>query len=455
MYLPVESHLRELDGKILLAAAAAERGRPAILGFQSDLRGRMAGMPRGIYMAKSFGPPKPLANFLRMFRDLGHAVVGWDEEGLVHAGQSVYAKRRASPRTLPALSAIFSWGQDYTKLVTSLPYYHGTPLFETGNPRIDLLHPRVRGYFGAEAAKLRAAYGGYILINSNFGRVNPLLGSAFVAAHDGSAATRRPQSAPPGEVWGNMVAHRFALFEAFCNLLPVLAARFSGRQIVLRPHPAERLDTWREVAAGFSNVHIIREGAVAPWILGAEVMIHNGCTTAIESALLDRPAVAYQPLRSQQNDWHLPNDVSHTAGSEDQLFQMLENHLEGSGRLTVTASQKERLSHHVVLADDTLAVDRILDVIDRHEASWDREPPLLSRMASGLLTRLRAAEAGITGALIPRHMNSRVVQDIHFPPLPESEMRQRLERFSKVTGRFSRVEVHAVTAKIFAFSAAA
>jgi surface carbohydrate biosynthesis protein len=454
MYLPVESHLRELDGKILLAAAAAERGRPAILGFQTDLRRRMAGMPRGIYMAKSFGPPKPLANFLRMFRDLGHSVVGWDEEGLVHAGQSVYARRRASPRTLPVLSAIFSWGQDYTNLVTSLPYYHGTPLFETGNPRIDLLHPRVRGYFDAEAAKLRAAYGGYILINSNFGRVNPLIGNAFVAANDGSSAIKKPEAAP-GELWSNMVAHRFALFEAFRNLLPALAARFPGRQIVLRPHPAERLDTWQDVAAGFANIHIIREGGVAPWILGAEVMIHNGCTTAIESALLDRPAVAYQPIRSQQNDWHLPNDVSHCADSEEHLFQMLENHLGGSDRLTVTDLQKERLSRHVFLADDQLAVDRILDVIDRHESSWDREPPALPRLASGLLTRLRAAEAGITGALIPRHMNSREVQDINFPPLPEAEMRQRLERFSKVTGRFSGVEVRAITDKIFAFSAAA
>ena len=44
--------------------------------------------------------------------------------------------------------------------------------FETGNPRIDLLRREVRGYYDDDVAALRRRFGRYILLNSNFGRVN-------------------------------------------------------------------------------------------------------------------------------------------------------------------------------------------------------------------------------------------------------------------------------------------
>ena len=53
--------------------------------------------------------------------------------------------------------------------------FRGIPVEAVGNPRFDLLRPELRSYFADDVADLRHRYGRYILVNSNFGRLNHLL----------------------------------------------------------------------------------------------------------------------------------------------------------------------------------------------------------------------------------------------------------------------------------------
>ncbi|HDJ28283.1 MAG TPA: hypothetical protein ENF28_03435, partial [Proteobacteria bacterium] len=95
--IPVESQVRELDAKILLACAAAERGFPVIIGSRAFIHFQVGSLSRGVYLAKSM---RTLS--IRMFtilRDLGHEIVGWDEEGLVRWPDDEYYRWRLSPVT--------------------------------------------------------------------------------------------------------------------------------------------------------------------------------------------------------------------------------------------------------------------------------------------------------------------------------------------------------------------
>ena len=49
LFLPIETKVRELDGKLLLAATAAERGWGVILGHKDNLAAETADM-RGIVL---------------------------------------------------------------------------------------------------------------------------------------------------------------------------------------------------------------------------------------------------------------------------------------------------------------------------------------------------------------------------------------------------------------------
>ena len=54
LLIPVENQVRELDAKLLLACVAAERGLTSILGPKREVEFRIASLPRGIFLSKSF-----------------------------------------------------------------------------------------------------------------------------------------------------------------------------------------------------------------------------------------------------------------------------------------------------------------------------------------------------------------------------------------------------------------
>jgi surface carbohydrate biosynthesis protein len=74
LIIPVENQVRELDPKLLLAYVAAKRGFSSILGFRREIH--------GIYLSKSMTAASDL--MFQIMRKLGHEIVAWDEEALVH-----------------------------------------------------------------------------------------------------------------------------------------------------------------------------------------------------------------------------------------------------------------------------------------------------------------------------------------------------------------------------------
>ena len=95
LIIPVENQVRELDAKLLLSCVAAERGFRVIMGSRAYIHFKIAAMPRGVYLAKSM---RSLSNrMFRIIRNLGHEIVAWDEEALVHPPADIYFNLRLTP----------------------------------------------------------------------------------------------------------------------------------------------------------------------------------------------------------------------------------------------------------------------------------------------------------------------------------------------------------------------
>ena len=76
----------------------------------------------------------------RIMRNLGHEVVAWDEEALVHLPAETYYSRRLSPAAMAHVSRFFAWGEDNAQLWRQYPQLPENAVIEvTGNPRNDLL----------------------------------------------------------------------------------------------------------------------------------------------------------------------------------------------------------------------------------------------------------------------------------------------------------------------------
>ena len=171
LIIPVENQVRELDPKLLLACIAARRGFPSVIGSHREIDFRIASFPRSQYLCKSF-----TVSNLKMFRiihKLGHQIVSWDEEALVHLPSEMYYSRRLSPLTMKYLSHLFAWGEDNAELWRQYPELPaGLPIHITGNPRNDMLRTEMRAFYKREVEEIRNLYGEFILVNTNFNHVN-------------------------------------------------------------------------------------------------------------------------------------------------------------------------------------------------------------------------------------------------------------------------------------------
>ncbi len=451
LIVPVESQVRELDAKLLLACAAAERGFTVILGSRTYVNFAMPFLERGVFLAKSLRSISKL--MLNYIVDLGHQVVAWDEESLVRFASPEYYPWRYSRDTFRAIRHLFAWGPDDAEFFKGYSGYPGTPIHITGNPRIDLLRREMREYFSADAARLRARYGDFILINTNFSFVNnfvPALNLMQPVATGGRAEISRTGRGLSREFAQGMAAHQGIICEYFRMLMPRLAQWFPNRQIVLRPHPSENHEYWRSLLAAYPNVHVLHEGNVAPWLMACRVLIHNGCTTAVEAALLDCPAITFQPVVSSCFDYRLPNSLSHVATTVDEVLAITDDVLNGvTGPLDVSI-REQIFARHLAGTSGRLAVDRCVDVLEASGYGRDPlpRPPWTRHAAAWMGANLRTLVKRVN-SLRPEHRNSAAYHDHRFPAISVAQINERIRRFGRLLGRFAQVGAEPISPHIF------
>ena len=451
LIIPVENQVRELDGKLLLACAAAERGFRVIIGSLAFVEFLTPFLSRGIYLAKSMTPVGQ--KMLRLIHGLGHDIVAWDEETLVRYDAPDYPNWRFSAAGFGLLDHLFAWGQDDAELFASYHGYNGAPVHLTGNPRIDLLRPELREYFRPQVDELTRRYGEFILINTNFAFVNHFLPSENlwqgVGKGEDGRGIARPGRGMTLEFAQGQAAHVQAIFDAFKALLPQLSRRFPDRTIVLRPHPSENHETWREFARAHANVQVIHEGNAVPWLMACKVLLHNGCTTAVEAAVLGQPAVSYQPVSAHLHDYHLPNALSHAAFTPDQVFARVDAILANELRLIDEPQRRRIFARHISAIDGPLACDRVMDVLQsqarpgRHRAGKSAQAWALAnaRTALKLATMLR-----------PGHRSSLRYHRQRFPAISAPQIQQRIARLAELLGRFGGIEAEAIAPFTFRIS---
>jgi len=435
--IPAEEQSREFDAKLLLACVAAERGFPAIVGARRDIHLKITQLPRGIYYAKSF---RSLSDVMfKILHDLGIEIVACDEEALLRYPDHLYFERRVSPVAFPMVSNLFAWGPENEELFRRCPGYAGAPIHVTGNPRVDLLRPELRACFERDAAALRERFGHFFLINTNFGTINHRVPSLSWLKLIEDVEDDLPEDK---EFLVATTRHRLVLFEYFKKVLPQLSSAFPDRTIVLRPHPLENQAPWKEAAAGCANVRVVFEGTVIPWLLAADAVIQNNCTTAVEGYLLGRPVISYLPVRSERLDSPITNAMSHPAQGTEELISILREIAAGRRGVREGAEQRALVRYHIAAMDGPLASDRIVDALEGIERGGARPArPGAARFARAWLhANLRRAEK-FARSMIPGDKNNPAYQEQRFPRLSIESVRERAARFAELLGRFENLEI--------------
>ncbi len=224
---------------------------------------------------------------------------------------------------------------------------HADPQCRQSAPRS--AQGRARPFFAEDIERLQSRYGPYVLFSSNFSLANHFM-PGFVRMRFAS----RPSEEAEAYKWA-VYEHKCRLFEAFKDLVPKLARAIAPTNLVIRPHPSENADSWRQVATE-PNIHVVHEGPIAPWIMAATALLHNGCTSAIEAAVTGTPAYAYRPVRAQGLDIDLPNAVSRNYDTADDIIDALRAGLgkpQAGGAMR--PEYREILAEHIASLDGPLS----------------------------------------------------------------------------------------------------
>lgn len=442
LILPCETRVREFDAKLLLAVVAASRGISAIVGSKKPIDLSLGRYPAGVYIGKSLTARS--RHNLAIARACGHRVVLWDEEGLVWASREVYWKTKIDGATLNAPELLIAWGDDNARAWTEHPDYAGPPVLALGNPRADLLKPRLRELFEAEVADITAAHGRFILINTNFSRVNHLQ-----PRQNRHLKWLREQR--PDDPRGGFAAHKYELFQAFCALVPELARRLPGVRLVVRPHPSEQRQTWEHLVAGFANVSVAQHGNVVAWLLASDGLIHNGCTTAVEAYQLGRPALAFQPVLSDRYDHPLPNGVSLPACDLDGVVAWAER--ASRDPATLFADQAADGARDLMvralagLDQDELAGERILKALEPLLAQPSTAPAGAQRWTPVFLAVRRLLR--LLEQRVPGTANYRPYLAHMFPDVDRVEVVRRCSQMASCLGLASAPCVRELETNVF------
>ncbi|MCA9320006.1 MAG: hypothetical protein KDB53_04690 [Planctomycetes bacterium] len=444
LIIPSETQVREFDAKLLLACCAAERGARCIVGSRERIHATIASLPRGIYIAKDFR--RSSRKMFRILSRLGHRVCGWDEECLLYFSKQQYFESRIDAETLRSAALVFAWGPDSAAMLHEAASPEPLRVTTTGNPRIDMLRPELRDFFLPEVAQIRESVGPYILVNTHFGAINhfvPALGSRTLNS-------LTPASERDRGFKEELKEHLFAIFEHFQSMIRGLATAFPDRTILVRPHPAENRRPWDALATELTNVRVECKGNVVPWILAADAMVHNSCTTSIEAFVLDRPAVAFLPLLSERFDLSLANSLGQATYGIDQLVETLRTVLSRPEPPPRDAKQVRFLSHYLEALDGELASDRLARALVQ-EASGDQALPdsgFKDRFSGQVQARRRAAAKWIK-SFAPSSKNGAAYQRQRFPHLPVTEVQRRIAILGDQLGRFSGVTARCLSRDVF------
>jgi surface carbohydrate biosynthesis protein len=449
LLLPCETRVREFDAKLLLACHAAGQGLTAYVGSKKVMDLHLDRYPPGVYVGKSVTSRS--RHNLRLARFCGHRVVLWDEEGLVWASREVYWRTKVEGRTLAEPELLIAWGEENARAWLEHPEYPGTPVIAAGNPRIDLLRNEVAGYFAGQQRAIEAEYGQFVLINTNFSRVN----------HDQPAQNRHLKwlrEQRPDDPRGGFAAHKYELFNAFKAMVPALARALPALRFVLRPHPSERHATWQDLTADLPNVRVCAEGNVIPWLRASRGLIHNGCTTALEGFVMGRPALAYMPVRSATFDHPLPNGLSLQIDDQDELIERTAAMFEDPDQTFVRQAAgggAALVARHLTGATGEFACRRILaalaptlEGVENARAcgagTSGAGPAMAANGARPAARRPAASRGASAGAVmtarrawqawfqhVPGHGNHRAYLARMFPPIGLGEVRDRVSGFRR------------------------
>ncbi len=280
---PVEIVPRELNYKLLLAIKLASLGYKCYLGEKAEIWRLFSLLNNFAYLDKGYDKIVSRQHiYEKVTRNKG-LIFHLDDEGGVDFEGSPTLIRRYSDDVFNFSSKIFLWGKNQDEIIKrNCAVYEEKKIVISGHPRFQLLLPPYDEIHAENSDKLRKKYGDYILFNLNTKYSNHIRGELFLRNNYGKRVANL----------SDRIAYDSTKLTYNVDLIKALSEQ-TKYIIIIRPHPEENIEYYKELFSAVKNVFAVYDDDVIPWIMACKFMIHNDCTTAIESAIAGKIPLAF------------------------------------------------------------------------------------------------------------------------------------------------------------------
>lgn len=314
LLIPIETKSREFKSRIYFGSIAADYGYRVWIGPSTEIHKKLHKFPRGIIIEND--ATIKTKSFAMDASNLGHKLIAWDEESISTINDKFYVQQRVAPSVIELYEFFFTRGcSDAKQIIKNYPNYKNK-IVSAGNPRIDIL----RNQYNKE---LQYCKNGPITIMSRFARSNPFSITREDAVEN--AVKKFNLTGNNEDFYRAYLNHCHRIFDLFFPMVKELAEKFRDKEIVIRPHPSEKISTWEDLSAIYENITIDKSNTAEELAAKASLVVHNGCTTGLEAALLGIPVFSFMPIESQDYDVPLPNRVSRVFKTNQSLFNAIKN----------------------------------------------------------------------------------------------------------------------------------
>jgi len=357
--LPVETKVRELNGKLWLAAHLALRGYRVAIGELTTLKENLDRIKPHIYIGDSAVYKKSREDLYRRLKKANVAVAVHDTEGGIIYSHEYY-RGRLPKEILQYVDCFLAWGNETAEIFRNVFKNNEVVLTAVGNPGFDLLCEKYRSFYKSDSDQIARQFGRFVLINTHFGFYNHYDRENFVD--------------PLRDKFAGLYEFKKKLFLMFVNAIKQLSMANENINFVIRPHPSENFETYGSIFRGYKNVFIKHNLSVHPWALAARMVVHNGCTTGVESALLNRPVVAFRPVIDAKWDAFLPNFLSQEADSVSRLQIYIDQYCAQNAEAGIQLREdQKKIVENTLHIQDGRSAERICDAFDSLQISPETE----------------------------------------------------------------------------------
>lgn len=348
IYFPIEIKPREFVSRALLGAIFADHGYRVYIGTKNTINTAVLSQTdkSGVYFYKGTRPRGDTQNLLLkvdafcvLDEEMGIAVRNLDEaleqrvRGMENADKFFTISRQLAdatikvcPESKPKVSA-------------------------TGWPRVDTWRPEMAHLFWRQAQIYKQRFGDFVLFTSDFGTLSQ-------KRIDHEAERLKRYGYPDSYISGFIAksSKTLADFGFFCEDLYRYDTMPNAPLLIVRPHPSEDHAIWEERLQGLTQVKVVYEGEVSGWLQASRMLVHRGCTTAVQARVGGKPAFFWAPENSTPATEILPYKVSAPILTLTELADHWDDPDEAMRRATIPQYQLE--------LGEKLSIERIFEEVD-------------------------------------------------------------------------------------------